>query len=317
LSQSPTLPIPSTFQGAALPELLPDALNELKEHFLQLADAVHEVLWISQVDFFRFLYISPAFENIWGRRVADLYEHPEMILEAVLPEDRMCWIMAIAEQALHAQTELEYRIQHPDGSVRWIRTRLFPIREGRRDVLRVAGISEDITERKLVEREILEISDRERQRMGQEIHDGICQNLTGIAYMMKTLERDLKAQDAPEAEEAAHMGQLLRQTIDHARRLARGLYPVELDANGLTSALQQLARNMEKIYEVDCHFTCEGSVAVADHVAATHLYHIAQEALTNAITHGRATKLTLDLVNESGVVYLRVRDNGRETALKS
>jgi len=307
----PTLITPVVAKIPVPSSAAPDSLSEIKEYFLQMADAIQEVFWISHADFFRFLYVSPAYETIWGVSCETLYRHPESIVDSVVPEDRMRWILAMSEQALHPQnTELEYRIRRPDSTVRWIRTRLFPIRNGPKDALRVAGISEDITDRKLVEREILEISGRERQRMGQEIHDGICQHLTGIAYMLKTLEQNLTECSSKEADSAAHMGQLLHQAIDQGRRLARGLYPINLDANGLMSALREMASNVEKLYGVGCCFECQTPILMDDHDAATHLYRITQEAVSNAITHGRATQLAISLTDAAGVAYLRIRDNG-------
>jgi len=292
----------------------PDSLSEIKEHFAHIAGAIHEVFWISQVDLFRFLYVSPAFEKIWGMPCETLYNQPESIIDSVVLEDRMRWIVAMAEQALHPQTEVEYRIQRPDGTIRWIRTRLFPMPDERKEIHRVAGISEDITDRKLVECEILEFSHRERRKMGQEIHDGICQRLTGIAYMLKTLEQDLANQASHESEKAAYMGRLLRESIEQARRLARGLYPIELEAHGLMSALQELAINVEKLYSVECFFECQSPILMNDHEAATHLYRITQEAIANAITHGRATQLVISLTDGIGVIYLRIRDNGKGLA---
>jgi len=282
---------------------------EIKEHFVQLADAIHEVFWISQVDFFRFLYVSPAYERIWGASRESLYENPAAIIESVLPEDRMRWVVGVADQA-HPQTEIEYRIRRPDGQVRWIRTRLFPIPDKSGEVLRVAGVSEDITDRKVAEKEILEVSGRERRRMGEEIHDGICQQLTGIVYMLKTLEKKLSDHGLTEAHDAAHMGRLMRQTIDQARRLARGLYPVQLEANALMSALGELALSMRQLYNVRCTFESSSPILIEDPDVATHLYRIAQEATTNAVTHGRASRIIISLTEEAGVIYLRIRDNG-------
>jgi PAS domain S-box-containing protein len=287
-----------------------DSVKEIKEHFLQMAQAIHEVLWISQVDFFRFVYVSPAFETIWGIPCEDLYQHPESIIDSIVPEDRMRWVTAMAEQALHPHTEIEYRVLRPEGAIRWIRTRLFPIREGHQDVLRVAGISEDITDRKLAEREILEISARERQKMGQEVHDGICQHLTGVSYMLKSLEQDLTSGNSELAVQATHMNRLLRDTINRARRLARGLYPVEIEAHGLMAALRELTHDVKNLYDVECTFDAPEPVQIMDHVAATHLYRITQEAVMNAITHGQASKLVISLINGGGVAYLRIRDNG-------
>ena len=170
------------------------------------------------------------------------------------------------------------------------------------------GFVRDITERKRLEQEILEISNREQRRIGQDLHDGLCQELAGIEIMAQVLEEDVKSKRA--AAQASKIAKHVRQAISHTRMLARGLSPVEVEANGLMAALGELARSASDLLRIDCRFHCPKPVLVKDNAAATHLYRIAQEAINNAVKHGRATTATIELIAKGKSRRLSVVDNG-------
>jgi len=172
------------------------------------------------------------------------------------------------------------------------------------------GFVRDITERKQLEQEILEISNREQQRIGQDLHDGLCQQLAGIELMCQVLEQKLAAKSRPEAERAGEIARHVRDAITHTRSLARGLSPVEFEANGFMSALQELAANVQKLFQVQCRFECPKPVLIRSNPAATHLYRIAQEAINNAIKHGKASRIVIALQYSGGEIVLSVTDDG-------
>ncbi|HMP83674.1 MAG TPA: PAS domain S-box protein [Verrucomicrobiota bacterium] len=172
------------------------------------------------------------------------------------------------------------------------------------------GFVRDITDRKRLEKEILEITDRERRRFGYDLHDGLCQHLAGIELKTQVLEQKLEPASKEAAERVGEIGKHVREAIGHTRLLARGLSPVTLEADGLMSALKELSAGTAKIFSVGCRFDCPRRVLVADQSTATNLYRIAQEAVSNAIKHGRATRIIITLENSNGRVQLRVRDNG-------
>ncbi len=172
------------------------------------------------------------------------------------------------------------------------------------------GFVRDITERKRLEQEILEISGHEQRRIGQDLHDGLCQQLAGIELLSQVLEQKLATKSAAEAARAAEIARHVREAITHTRSLARGLSPVELEANGLMSALQELAASVEKMFKVECRFQCEESVLLFDHAVATHVYRIAQEAINNAIKHGKAKRVGISLANGGASVVLKIQNNG-------
>lgn len=173
------------------------------------------------------------------------------------------------------------------------------------------GFVRDITERKRLEREILEISERERRRIGHDLHDGLCQHLAGMEMMSQVLEQKLSPRSRDAARRAGEIAQNVREAISQTRSLARGLSPVTLESEGLRSALQELALSTEKIFGVVCRLDCDPSVAVPDQAMATHLFRLAQEAVANAIKHGRAKRIALQLTRDQGRLILKVDDDGR------
>ena len=173
-----------------------------------------------------------------------------------------------------------------------------------------AGFVRDITERKRLEKEILEISDLEQRRIGQGLHDGLCQHLAGIELMSEALTRKLKKQSNPASVQATKITEHLREAIAETRRLARGLSPVSLETNGLMSALQELVSAVAKLFNIECRFQCGEPVLMRDNTAATHVYRIAQEAINNAIRHGKAKTVVVTLTRQKEEARLIVTDNG-------
>jgi two-component system CheB/CheR fusion protein len=174
----------------------------------------------------------------------------------------------------------------------------------------VSSAIRDISERKRLEKTILEAGEAERRRIGQDLHDGLGQHLTGVAFMGKVLEQRLAEVAPAEAVEAAKVVSLVNEAIKMTRELARGLLPVVSDANGLMSALDHWAGEVSELFHVDCRFECCDSVLIHDDVLAEHLYRLAQEAVNNAIRHGRAKNMTIGLATVKGGGALTIRDDG-------
>jgi PAS domain S-box-containing protein len=197
---------------------------------------------------------------------------------------------------------------HKDGHEFPVEISLSPL-ETEEGVL-VSSAIRDISERKRLERTVLEISEREQRRIGQDLHDGLGQHLTGIAFMSKVQEQKLAERQIPEAADAAKIVQLVNDAILKTRELARGLLPVVSDAHGLMSALQLYANEIEDLFGIECHFQCEEAVLVHDTAMATHLYHIAQEAVNNAIKHGHAKTILIRLFSGEREGTLVIEDDG-------
>jgi len=168
----------------------------------------------------------------------------------------------------------------------------------------------DVTERKRAEKEILEISEREQRRIGQELHDSLGQQLTGASLFCKALERKLAAKALPEASDATRLAGLLKQALDQTQGLAHSLHPVHLDPGDFATSLRELASTAEEILPISCQVEAQSPVRLADQGHAVHLYRIAQEAVTNAVKHGKARNVWIRLGTRDGRVELDVEDDG-------
>jgi PAS domain S-box-containing protein len=168
----------------------------------------------------------------------------------------------------------------------------------------------EIIERKRLEKSILDISEREKGRIAQDLHDGLGQHLTGVAFLSKVLERKLMEKSVPDACDAGKIARLVNEAINQTRELARGLLPIQSGSKGLMSALRHLASEVEELFDVACRFKVDQDVLIRDSDLATHLYRIAQEAVTNAIKHGQSRRIDISLSHSRDKFLLRIQDDG-------
>lgn len=176
----------------------------------------------------------------------------------------------------------------------------------------------DMTERRRLEREILEISGREQQRIGQELHDGLCQELTALSFGLQSLENKLTDEaQAAHASAVAKLTSLVDQTLAQARDLARGLNPINIEAGGLPLALTELAKRLTMLFSIECIFKSNSSTKIDSSEVATQLYRIAQEASSNSIRHGRAKRVVIQLDSVGADHVLSIEDNGVGIELKN
>ena len=175
----------------------------------------------------------------------------------------------------------------------------------------IEGIARDITERKRLEKEILETSNREQQRIGHDLHDGVCQQLAGIAYRIDILADQLQEKNLAEASEADRIGRLINDAILETRGVARGLFPVRLkESGGLILALEDVVANACNLFKIKCDLIFDEPGPALENAIAAHLYYIAQEAVLNAEKHGKASQITVSLKRTDDHYTLKVEDNG-------
>ncbi|MBL9122941.1 MAG: PAS domain S-box protein, partial [Planctomycetaceae bacterium] len=247
--------------------------------------------------------------RVYGYRAEEAIGRPISILS---PPDTVDDIQSVLDrvcQAGHIQ-HLETRRIRKDGRLIDVSLSISPIKDESGRVVGASTITRDITEQKLLQREVLEIAAREQQRIGQDLHDGTGQELTGLAMLAERLVGELSSQRLPQAEPAERIVEGLEQALEHVRALSKGLVPVELDAEGLMAALSDLAMRTSQLHQILCTFECVKPVRILDNQTSTHLYRLSQEAVTNALKHGQATVITLRLTDDAGGIRLVVRDNG-------
>ena len=174
----------------------------------------------------------------------------------------------------------------------------------------MAALEFEIIERQRLEREILEVSEREQCRLGQDLHDGLGQELVGIALHGKVLANTLEAEYHPSAKAAADIATYTRGSIDSARRLAKGLYPVELSRYGLLLALEDLAHQTSERLGTCCELRQSGEEPALPKSAEIHIYRIVQECISNALKHGQAHRITIESLAGDGVHTFTVTDDG-------
>jgi signal transduction histidine kinase len=175
---------------------------------------------------------------------------------------------------------------------------------------RTQALRHEMAERERLEEEILQVSEREQRRIGHDLHDNLCQHLTATALAGQVLGERLASKSLPEAADAGKVVALVEDGITLARNLARGLYPVDMDAEGLMDAFRDLAQTVNQGGKIRCVFECNPPVLIHDDAAATHLYRIAQEAVRNAIQHGKPKSIGITLAERDGRVTLTVEDDG-------
>lgn len=235
----------------------------------------------------------------------------EFIDRMAHPEDRPRLRRAILDpEGGREASEIEHRVVRPDGAERFVRTLVEPCLDSSGGFLKMVGTLHDVTERKQLEKQVLEASENEQRRIGQDLHDDLCQHLAGIEFMSQALHQRLEGEGNPEAALAFQVAELVRGAINQTRALARGLSPVQLEARGLTAALHDLAEHAQRMFHVRCRLSTDSRVEVRSPVAATHLYRIAQEAIHNAVRHGKADRIEIDLRADGPMARFRIDDNG-------
>jgi signal transduction histidine kinase len=200
-----------------------------------------------------------------------------------------------AEEALRrAHDELEMRVQRRTADLKTANARLHTA----------------IAERRRLEDELLEITEKERRRIGLDLHDDLGQQLSGLALMTKGLELKLAKRRARETSDAAKVHALVQQAMNHARELAHDLATLDLKGDDLPVALDGLARHAAEMFKISCRFKAEDSLPPLEANIASQLYKIAQEAVTNAIKHAKAKTVGISLANGADEVILTVHNDG-------
>lgn len=175
---------------------------------------------------------------------------------------------------------------------------------------RTAALTDEMAKRRRLEKELLETSEREQRRIGHDLHDSLCQHLTGTALAVEVLEKKLADKSMSEEKAVNNIIGLVEEAIDMTRSIARGLHPVEMQAMEIEDHFNDLAAGISERFKINCKFECPEAVPLRDPDVIAHLYRIAQEATTNAIRHGKARHVNIGLDAADGEISLTVTDDG-------
>ena len=202
----------------------------------------------------------------------------------------------------------EVQALHPDGTRRWLSCELSEIIWEDEAACLVTCV--DITVQRQLEQEVLTASERERHRLGQDLHDGLGQQLTGLSLLSSRVERQLIQQGHPEAATMTQLSRFLQDAVSQTHDLAHASYPVILESEGLGAALQTLRDQAESLYGLKVSLTGQMASRRIPANPSIHLYRIAQEALTNAVKHGQAHQVSFELDELPSRLRFRIDDDG-------
>jgi PAS domain S-box-containing protein len=290
-----------------------EALRESELRFRQLAENIQEIFWMTTPAMEELLYVSPAYENVWGRSLESLRQRPQSSMDAIHTEDRER-VVGILEGQWQQGFEVEYRIVRPDGSVRWIRDRRFPVKDESGKVYRIAGIAEDTTERKRAEQTLRHSEERlrsvleERERLSRDLHDNIVQSIYAVGMR---LEQCLGQSPDNIAAQLAQVIEELNGLIRDVRQYIKGPEQTVISGPELRAELlkqvKAIATAEGPLFEVELD---SDAIAQLSPDEAEQVLHIAREALSNSMRHSHARRGTLALCLADGDVRLEIRDDG-------
>lgn len=301
-------------------------LRESERRFRLMAESIQDVFWMGTPDFQEILYINPAYEEIWGRNRQDLYKAPESFMEHVHPEDKES-VLARMTQLTVAGTifDTQYRIVRPDGSVRWVRNRGFPIRDEHENLQFITGVARDITERKTAEdglrrseTDLLFLSSRlmaaqedERKRIARELHDSLGSSLAAIKVGLENIRARATNGETDKTSLESSIS-LTRLAIDEVRKIIADLRPSMLDELGLVATIDWFCKQFSMAHQ---------SIRIDKEIQATEsgipdalkivIFRILQEAFHNLARYSGADTVKLSLSAEQGALELRIQDDGK------
>ncbi len=312
-------------------KLAREVLEESERRFRQLAENIQEGFWLSDPLKSQILYCSPAFAEIWGRSCDSLYEQPWSLLDAVHPEDREPVVRALERHGRGEPTDVEYRVVRPDESVRWVRERSFPIKDPLGRVHRVAGIAEDVTERRQAEeqRRLLEdllrgrnqelaAADRHKDEflamLAHELRNPLAPIRNALHIMKHAGNAGPVVERVREVAErqVRHMARLLDDLLDVAR-ISRGRIDLRREPVAVASILRQTVEAVRPLIEERCH-----ELTIAPPVGPlwvdadpTRLEQVLTNLLNNAAKYtDPGGRIGLSAGREGDEVVVRVRDTG-------
>jgi PAS domain S-box-containing protein len=286
-------------------------LRTSERRFQQIAATMRDTFWIAPADPQQPPYVNEAYRRLLGRDESRLTRSRWDWLRAVAKEDRRrCLEMLAALRKGRDAEEVEARVQGPDGTLRWIRCRGVGVIDEPRERLSVAGIAMDVSERKMLERRLLDATEKERRRIGMDLHDDLCQRLAAALMKTGVLTSALAKAGSPQEALATELADDLSNATGLARGFARGLAPVGMEALGLPAALSDLGDFISNGFKVPCRVEYNVEDDFFQGESATHIFRVAQELATNAAKHARPTWIEINFETMPDHARLMISHDG-------
>lgn len=308
-------PLPGNDELAAISASIAQAARQLQAsewRFRQIAASMRDIFWVAPPDGDEPPYANAAYSTLFGRPVSRLRGRRWDWLLAVVREDRRAVLeMLRLLRSAPGETELDFRI-HGEEGIQWLRCRGFSMQRegGASDGLQVAGMVADVTAHKDLEKRLLQASENERRRIGQDLHDDVCQRLAAAQLKSGVLQRALLRDAHPKTGLAGDVAQELAEVSELARAYARGLAPVSLRPEEMSDALDDLKKFIERAFSLRCDIACDDLGGVLNTEDAAQVFRIAQELTTNGAKHGKATWISVSLTAGTDVLRLEVAHDG-------
>ncbi|MBN1698294.1 MAG: substrate-binding domain-containing protein [Spirochaetales bacterium] len=282
-----------------------ESLKESEKNLRAITEATPIPLVIIRMNDGHILYANKPFCKTFG--IKSEYDKEISLQDFLYDREFMKELHHKLRKENHL-SNVEIPVHNTDGHDFWVISSFQKmIFKGERCIL--AGFY-DLTERRKLEREVLEVIGNERRRIGQDLHDDICQDMVGIGAIASVIENQLIKVDPQKAEKASYLRQLIKNTIIKTKSLAKGLYPAELEYSGLIEMLKELASSVQVQFKISCHIIFDIKVEIEDNLLNLHLYRIVQESVTNAVQHGKPSHIEITINSMYDKVELVVTDNG-------
>jgi PAS domain S-box-containing protein len=294
-----------------------EAIRESEERFRQMAENVEEVFWMSDASGTRGLYVNPAYETIWGRSCQSFRQQPLSWQDAIHPDDRERVAGMYDHIVKQGSFAAEFRILRPDGSIRWIWDRGFPIHDETGRVNRIVGIAMDITTRKQAEEslrrlsaQLLRAQDSERRRIARELHDSLGQRLAALAMNLSWLENSSIASEPKAHTILQESRELVQQNVQEIRTLSYLLHPPLLEELGLSSTVTWYVQGFVERSGIQVDLAIPPDLGRLPRSVELALFRVVQEGLTNVQRHSGSASASVRFTRKNANIVVQVADRG-------
>ncbi|MBN2728658.1 MAG: PAS domain S-box protein [Bacteroidales bacterium] len=290
-------------------------LTESRERFMQLADNIDSIFFITSPDLSEVIYVSPAIKSIMGIKIEDLQKDPRLWLSNIKKEDQSIMIDRIRkirrDKNVPAQ-EIEYRYIKPQGKEIWINAFLFPVYNEKGEIIRIAGTARDITSAKMASRQemnaLIKGEENERSRLSQELHDGLGPLMTTLRLYMQAMERTKDTDKITDI--AGKSEKVFYEAVRTLTEISNNLSPHVLKNYGVAEALKYFIEKVRQIHDIEVVYNCSCPNR-ADDLTETTIYRAICELINNSVKHSGAKKIIINISHESNSMNIRYIDDGQ------